>query len=197
MAINGQPIRKLSPKQQRFIAEYLIDLNATQAAIRAGYSEHTAEQQGYQLLQKTSVREAIAAKQQARSERTKIDADWVLTRLAGEATADMADLYREDGSFKPIADWPLVWRQGLVSGLDVDETFADGSKMGQVTKVKLSDRIKRIELIGKHVNVQAFAERKELTGKGGGPIEVEDVTAIEAARRIAFILAKAAKATNA
>ncbi len=70
-----------TPKQARFVEEYLIDLNATQAAIRAGYSKRTAEQQGYQLLQKTSVREAIAEAMQERSKRTEIDQDWIVERL--------------------------------------------------------------------------------------------------------------------
>ncbi len=162
----------MTPKQQRFVEEYLIDLNATQAAIRAGYKH---PDNGRQLLTKTHVAEAVAVAQAKRSERTKIDADWVLARLAGEATADLADLYDENGGLKPIAEWPLVWRQGLVAGLDVDEEFKDGEKQGQVTKVKLSDRIKRLELIGKHVDVQAFAERHEHTGKAGGPVEHKDV----------------------
>ena len=184
----------MTPKQQRFVDEYLIDLNATRAAIRAGYSERNADKIGPELLGKTRVAEAIAAAKGERSERTEIDADWVLTRLADEATADLADLYDENGGLKPITEWPLVWRQGLVAGLDVDEEFKDGKKLGQVTKVKVSDRIKRVELIGKHVDVQAFAERHEHTGKDGGPVKVEDVSATEAARRIAFLLAKAAKA---
>ncbi|KKL54863.1 hypothetical protein LCGC14_2261180, partial [marine sediment metagenome] len=107
--------------------------------------------------------------------------------------ADLAELYTKSGELKPIAEWPLVWRQGLVSGLDVDETFEEGKKLGQVTKVKLSDRIKRIELIGKHVEVQAFADRKEIGGIGGGPVKVEDATTTEVARRIAFLLAQAAQ----
>ena len=186
----------LTPRQQRFVEEYLKDPNATQAAIRAGYSAKTAQEQSSRLLSQVMVQEAVTVARRGRSERTKIDADWVLTRLAGEATADMADLYREDGEFKPVHEWPLIWRQGLVSGLDVDETRVDGRKVGQVTKVKLSDRIKRIELIGKHVDVQAFAERHEHTGKDGGPLKVEDVTVIEAARRIAYTLAKGSKATD-
>ncbi len=130
---------------------------------------------------------------QARSERTKIDADWVLTRLTHEAMADLADLYTENGELRPVAEWPLIWRQGLVSGLDVDEDIQGGTKVGQVTKVRLSDRIRRLELIGKHVNVQAFAERKEIGGIGGGPIEVNDLSLTEVARRIAFVLAKASQ----
>ena len=186
----------MTPKQERFIQEYLKDLNGTQAAIRAGYSAKTANEQAARLLANASVKAAVTEALESRSERTKIDADWVLTRLADEATADVRDLYGENGVLKPVADWPLIWRQGLVSGLDVDETMVAGEKLGRVTKVKLSDRIKRLELIGKHVNVQAFADRKEIGGIGGGAIKVEDVTTIEAARRIAYTLAKAAKATD-
>lgn len=186
----------MTPKQERFVEEYLKDLNATQAAIRAGYSKKTAQQIGTENLSKPVIAEAIADAQGQRSERTKIDADWVLTRLASEATADLGDLYAEDGGFKPISEWPLIWRQGLVSGLDVDEEFKDGVKRGQVTKVKLSDRIRRLELIGKHVDVQAFAERHEHTGKAGGPVQVEDLSPMKAALLILATLREAKEATD-
>ncbi len=181
----------MTPRQQRFVDEYLIDLNATQAAIRAEYSKKTAASQGERLLRNADVAAAIAEAKTERSEITKIDAAWVLTRLSEEAVADIADLYTDDGKLKPVAEWPLIWRQGLVSGLDVDEIKLDGAKLGQVTKIKLSDRVKRLELIGKHVDVQAFADRHEHTGKDGGPIETKELSTTEAARRIAFALAKA------
>ena len=76
----------LTPKQARFVEEYLIDLNATAAAKRAGYSAKTAEQQGYQLLQKTLVQQAIQNAQQARSERTEVTQDQVIRGLQKEAT---------------------------------------------------------------------------------------------------------------
>ena len=187
----------MTPKQQRFVEEYLIDLNATQAAIRAGYSKKSARAVGSENLTKPDIRAAVAEAQQARSERTKIGADWVLARLADEADADLADLYDENGGLKPITEWPLVWRQGLVAGLDVDEEFKDGEKLGQVTKIKLSDRIKRVELIGKHVDVQAFAERHEHTGKAGGPVEISAMSVLEQAMVIGFALRKAAKIKDA
>ncbi len=117
--------------------------------------------------------------------------------MAGEATADLAELYDKNGGLKPIADWPLVWRQGLVAGLDVDEEFKDGEKLGQVTKIKLSDRIKRVELIGKHVDVRAFAERHEHTGEAGGPIEISAMSTLEKAMFIGLALRKAAKIKDA
>lgn len=72
---------RLTEKQQRFVAEYLIDLNATQAAIRAGYSAKNADKIGSQLLGKTRVYEAIQAEKTARSERTEITQDYVLRKL--------------------------------------------------------------------------------------------------------------------
>ena len=72
---------KLTPKQQRFVDEYLVDLNATQAAIRAGYSAKTANEQGNRLLANVSVQKAIQEAMSARSERTKIDQDYVVNNL--------------------------------------------------------------------------------------------------------------------
>jgi phage terminase small subunit len=75
----------VTPKQARFVEEYLTDLNATQAAIRAGYSKKTAEQLGYQLLHKTSVAEAIEKARAKLSEKTEITQEYVLRRLKREA----------------------------------------------------------------------------------------------------------------
>jgi phage terminase small subunit len=77
----------LTPKQQRFVEEYLKDLNAAAAARRAGYSSKTADRIGYQLLEKTRVSEAIIAAKAERARRCKLSADWVIRRLRKEATA--------------------------------------------------------------------------------------------------------------
>jgi phage terminase small subunit len=154
----------LTDKQRRFVDEYLVDLNATQAAIRAGYSDKTAYSVGHENLSKPEIADALAKAQAERSARTKIDADWILRRLADEADADVADLYDVAGSLKPVHQWPLIWRKGLVAGLDVEEIKEEGRTVGIIRKVKLSDRIKRIELIGKHVEVQAFREQLHQTG---------------------------------
>lgn len=168
----------LGAKQRLFVDEYLKDLNATQAAIRAGYSENTASEQGSRLLGNVKVAAAIEEAKASRSERTKIDADWLLKRLADEAVADVADLYDENGGLKPVDEWPLIWRQGLVSGIEVEEIFEgrgeDREHVGRVRKLKLSDRIKRLELIGKHIDVQAFREKVE--------IEISDTVAERLAR---------------
>ena len=172
---------ELNDKQQRFCDEYLIDLNATQAAIRAGYSPKTAEAQSSRLLTNVKVKAFIEQAKQQRSERTKIDADWLLQRLAAEATADLADLYNADGSLKPVHEWPDIWRTGLVSGVEIEDLFdghgEDRTHIGYIKKVKLCPRIKRLELIGRHVKVDAFRDRMEHTGKNGAPIQYEQLPA--------------------
>lgn len=168
----------MTPKQQRFVEEYLIDLNATQAAIRAGYSADTAYSIGNENLSKPDIAEAITALKAKRSEKTGIDAAWLLTRLAKEADADLNDIYDEEGGLKPIADWPLIWRQGLVGGIKtIEERDDEGKVTGIIREVKLSDRIKRLELIGKHVDVQAFKERVEHSGAMALHVSAEDAEA--------------------
>ncbi|SOC92467.1 Terminase small subunit [Rhizobium sp. AN5] len=152
----------LTKKQRRFVDEYLIDLNGSQAAIRAGYSRRNANDQAAQLLAKPAIRDAIASAMQSRSERTQVDADWVLQRLAREADADLADLYDDDNNLLSVEEWPLIWRQGLVTGVDIEVLFEgqgeDRKEVGRVKKIRMSDRIRRLELIGKHVRVNAFQE---------------------------------------
>lgn len=151
----------LNPKQATFAEEFLVDLNATQAAIRAGYAPGSASVTGARLIANAKVAARISDLKAERSAQTGIDARWVLERLGQEVEADMADLYDESGNLKPVKEWPLIWRTGLVAGVDV-ETIAEGA--GRVTKIKISDRTKRIELIGKHVDVQAFKDKIEHSG---------------------------------
>jgi phage terminase small subunit len=187
-------LAELPGKQARFVEEYLIDLNAMAAAKRAGYSERSAKTYGAKLIAKPNVMAAIEAAQAARSERTRINSDWVLNRLADEAEADLADIFDDDMNLKPIHDWPDIWRKGLVAGVDVEELYEgrgeDREHIGRVHKVKLSDRIKRIELIGKHVMVQAFRDQIGLGGPDGGPVKTvtADMTPQEAAEAYAATL---------
>jgi phage terminase small subunit len=154
---------RLNDKQRRFVQEYMIDLNATQAAIRAGYSEKTAGSQSFDLLQKPEIQDAISQAKSERASETKIDAAWVLKRLAAEADADVADLYDEDGRLLPVNRWPKIWRQGLVAGLKT-QVSEDGVA---IIDVKLSDRVRRLELIGKHIGVNAFQEIVQHKGLEG------------------------------
>lgn len=155
----------LTPKQQRFVDEYLVDLNASAAARRAGYAAKRADAMGHENLRKPDIAAAIQAAMQARAKRTQIDADWVLRRLAGEAEADLADLYDDAGNLLPISEWPQVFRRGLVVGFEtVHETEGIGEDKRRllVRRVKLTDRTRHLELIGRHVDVQAWRDRMGL-----------------------------------
>ena len=146
---SGSVDNKLTEKQQRFVEEFLLDLNASQAAIRAGYKHPDI---GRQLLTKPHVRDAIEAAKADRAERTEINADWVLQRLAGMAGADLRDILDEQGRILPPEQWPANVAATVVS-LDVK---GDGG----VTKVRRSDPLRALELLGKHVGIQAYNERR-------------------------------------
>ena len=160
----------LSQKQQAFCREYLVDLNATQAAIRAGYAPKRAYAMGHENLKKPEIAATIQAAMSKRAEKAEVDAEWVLKRLAQDATADVADLYDENGNLKPINDWPMAWRTGLVAGIDTVQERVGTDPEGKpefavVRKVRLADRTKLIELLGKHVDIGAFKDRVEHSGK--------------------------------
>jgi phage terminase small subunit len=143
--------RKLTLMQQKFVGEYLLDLNATQAAIRAGYSKRSAEVQGYQLLQIPLVKAAVDKAMAAREKRTQIDADWVLRELAELYQANRTQIYK-DGKLLPMSDWPPVLQRLLKT-----------IRKGQIDF--FGDPIKILELIGKHTRVGAFQEQVDLTGE--------------------------------
>jgi len=164
--------KKLTAKEQRFVDEFVIDNNATQAAIRAGYSKKTASQIAYELLGKPHIEAAIDIAKAAISERTKVDADWMRRRLFFSVDADIADIYNLDGTLKHVKDWPEIWRKGLVSGIKIERTIGKGAPKVAVVEVKLADRTRLVELLGQHIDVGAFRKRIEHTGKNGGPIEV-------------------------
>lgn len=152
----------LTAKQQRFVVEYLVDLNATQAAIRAKYAVKGAKDQAYQLTQRPEIAAAIKEAMEARNQRTQVDADYVLNRLTEIDQMDLLDILDDDMSIKPLSKWPKVWRQSL-SGFDIAEMFEGAGKerdlVGLMKKIKWPDKVKNLELLGKHVNVNAFREQ--------------------------------------
>lgn len=178
----------LSEKQARFVAEYLIDLNSTQAAIRAGYSIKTAKQQGSRLLTNADVQAAVAKAQMKRAERTEITQDRVLEELAKIGFADMRKLLRWTGNL-PQMDLEAAEDSGEVSistanfvqlfdsDLLDDDTAACISEISQTKegalKVKLHDKQAALVSIGRHLGM--FKDRVEHTGKDGGAIEFDQV----------------------
>ena len=151
----------LTPKQQRFVEEYLIDLNATQAAIRSGYSEKTAQQMGSENLLKPVIAKAIQEAQNKRTEQTQIDAAYVLRRLVEIDQMDVLDIMDDDGNVKPLRDWPKIWRQ-YISNI---ETISMDDGEGWLKKIKWPDKVKNLELLGRHVSVGAFKDKVEHSGK--------------------------------
>jgi phage terminase small subunit len=96
-----------------------------------------------------------------------VDADWVLRRLQAELEADASDLFADDGMLKPVAQWPQIWRRGMVTALRVTQLYEkDGTgkniEIGVVKDVQFADRTRKIELLGKHVAIGAFKERVAL-----------------------------------
>jgi len=180
---------RLTAKQSMFVKEYLIDLNATQAAIRAGYSKKTAKEIGCENLTKPNIAAAVFASIEKRSAQVETSAEWVLDRLHDQAVADLADIYNENGGLKPIHDWPEVWRQGLIVGVETKQeyTYVDGNKEpdGVVVKVKISERIKRDELIGKHHAM--FTDNVNL----GGDLKFKNQSDEELQKKIDDLLKKA------
>jgi phage terminase small subunit len=136
----------LTPKQQCFVDEYLIDLNATQAAIRAGYSEKTAKQQASRLLTIVDVAAAVAEAKQERSEATKIDAEWVLRQAV--------ELHRRCMQEIRPANNPKTGKQ------------IHDDKGNALFTFNAAAASRALELIGKHIEVAAFKERLEVSNDG-------------------------------
>lgn len=179
----------LTDKQEMFCREYLIDLNATQAAIRAGYSEKTARASGCENLTKPDIQNRIAELKAQRNKQVNIDAAYVLKRLVEIDQMDVLDILKDDGGIKAISEWPKVWRTTL-SGFDINTSitnFDETTIENILKKIKWPDKVKNLELLGKHISVMAFKDQAthEHTGKNGGPIETAVLSKDEykAARR--------------
>jgi phage terminase small subunit len=161
---------KLSPKQARFVEEYLVDLNATQAALRAGYSAQAAMAIGYENLRKPQIHAAIADAQRARSLRTSITADRVLVEIARLAFADITKLYDHQGRLRPIQDWDPDTRVAVL-GIESHELFAgpQGARrpIGTAKKLRLADKTANLALLAKHLGL--------LTDKREGGQEMSDL----------------------
>lgn len=188
---------KLTAKQQRFCDEYLIDLNATQAAIRAGYSEKTAYSMGQRLLKNVEIQSEISKRQTARSERTEITQDMVLRELAKIAFSDYNNyvsiierqayvisednqkimLYDEKGKPVMVKDIDFV----LTDALPVDTKQAIKSiKKGRAgIEVELYDKEKALELLGKHLGMFTGKQEEEEETSDDGFLEALKGTARE------------------
>ena len=142
---------KFTPKQKRFIEEYLIDLNATQAAIRAGYSPETAQQTGSENLSKPVISAAISRAMAERSKRTGVNQDRIVLELARIAFANIADFAdMENGAILPHAspDDTAAIQSVKVKNIPTK----DGGEIVE-REIRLYDKIRALELLGKHLGM--------------------------------------------
>ena len=146
---------KLKDKQKRFAEEYIVDLNATQAAIRAGYSEKTAYSIGHENLNKPDIESYIQELMQARSDRTEITADRVLKELAKIGFGNVKNLYDDSGKLKKVneLDEDVTATIQEITEESIGETITR-------RKYKTADKKSSLELLGKHLKL--FTEKFEL-----------------------------------
>ena len=140
---------KLTEKQRLFVEEYLIDMNATQAEIRAGYSAKTADVQGSRMLGNVKVQQAIAEAMAKRSKRTGVNQDRVVLELAKLAFVKMTDLVDSEGRIKTDATDDDLSCIESIKYKESDNEFG-----GSVEReVKISSKLKALELLGKHLGM--------------------------------------------
>ena len=159
--------KPLTAKVEAYCQEYIkCPENQTQAAINAGYSHKTAGKFASKNMRDERVKKRIAELMEERNKRMRVSADYVLMRLVEIDQMDVLDILNDDGSLKPIREWPKIWRTTL-SGFDLSSTIMNMNEDSIETilkKIKWPDKVKNLELIGKHVDVNAFKERLEVSG---------------------------------
>lgn len=146
----------LTAKQERFVAEYLIDLNATQAAIRAGYSEKTARSAGQRALTIVDVADAIAEAKAKRDKRTEVTQDRVIAELAKLGFYDIRKAVRWGAKPEASGDSDAVYPVELVASEEMDDDTAaavsEVSLTAQGVKIKMADKRAALEALLRHTS---------------------------------------------
>jgi phage terminase small subunit len=158
----------LSPKQRRFVDEYLIDLNASAAALRAGYSPKSSRDIGQQLLAKTHVTTAIAAAQAARAARVHLTQDTVLREIAALSFSNILH-YTIDGcgyvALAPDAPPEAIHAVASIKRRTMSRQIGETTETVYDTEIKLWDKPASLRMAGLHLGM--FVEKREHTGKDG------------------------------
>lgn len=154
----------MTPKQARFVAEYLVDLNATQAAIRAGYSKKTAESQGHENLSKPEIAEAVKAGKAKQLDEAGLTAARVLEEYRRLALFDVRQFYDESGNIKPVKEWTADMG-AAVAGVEtlIKNAEAGDGVTDRVLKFRLWDKTRALESLAKHFGL--LVDRLEHTGE--------------------------------
>lgn len=171
--------KPLTAMQEAYCQSYIkTPENQSQAAIDAGFSPNTAAVKASVMMRDERIQKRIAELMDERNKRNRVSADYVLMRLVEIDQMDVLDILNDDGGMKPIAEWPKVWRTSL-SAMDIATIKTTQASLQKengeadlsvedvehiLKKVKWPDKVKNLELIGKHVDVNAFKERLEVSG---------------------------------
>lgn len=171
--------KPLTAMQEAYCQSYIkTPENQSQAAIDAGFSPNTAAVKASVMMRDERIQKRIAELMEERNKRNRVSADYVLMRLVEIDQMDVLDILNDDGGLKPIAEWPKVWRTSL-SAMDIATIKTTQASLQKengeadlsvedvehiLKKVKWPDKVKNLELIGKHVDVNAFKERLEVSG---------------------------------
>lgn len=149
----------MTAKQEKFCREYLLDLNATQAAIRAGYSKKTAVEQGCRLLINVNISKRIQASQKKQQEKTEITLDKILKEYSKIAFFDITKNI-SDGKLKELAEWDAD-SAGAIAGLEVEEQVKDKFVLQRTKKIKLCDKRAALDSLCKVLGFNA-PEKSEI-----------------------------------
>lgn len=163
--------RALTPKQQRFCDEYLVDLNACAAAIRAGYSRKTARFIGAENLTKPNIAAAIAQRQLELQERTQATQERVITELARIAFGDQRRLMQWGAKGVSLRDSATISDADAATVAEVAETR---TKDGGSLRIKTHDKVLALKLLGEHLGM--FKRRVEHSGPSGGAIPMAGIS---------------------
>lgn len=171
----------LTDKQRAFCKEYIVDFNAAQAAIRAGYAPKHAKDQAHKLMQLPHIQEGIRQEVEQRMERTEIKADQVVQQIYKQAFADIRDFISwEDvlmkAGYDPDTDEPVYEHQRIIRFREMDQV--DGTLISELRETKdgivfkRNDPLKSQELLMRHLGLLQDKSKVELTGEGGGGINI-------------------------
>ncbi|HCC6168435.1 TPA: terminase small subunit [Citrobacter amalonaticus] len=158
--------KPLTAMQEAYCQSYIkTPENQTQAAINAGFSPNTAAVKASVMMRDERIQKRIAELMEERNKRLRVSADYVLLRLVEIDQMDVLDILNDDMSIKPVSEWPKVWRLYL-TGFELADMFEgrgdEKELVGILKKIKWPDKVKNLELIGKHVDVMAFKERLDV-----------------------------------
>jgi phage terminase small subunit len=177
MAVKG-----LNAKQARFVDEYLIDLNATQAAIRAGYASANADVTGPRLLGNVGIAAAIAEGQKRLAEKAGVTAEKIVAELAKLGFSNMQDYVGVTADGSPFVDLSAVDRDkwaavGEITVDHINKREGDETKAVERVKFKLADKRAALVDLGKHLGM--FTDKVQHSGAGGGPIQFTRIELVD------------------